>query len=146
MIEFIVVDHGTVHPNACLICGSATGPLVDTHVEKWGDHIYICRMCVTRAARVLGLVKGKKQDELLQAAAGLEQKDAEIAVIQGELAEARLEAGGQRAAARELQARLQEQQGRIKTMAHIATEVERQSRELVETAAGPVTADLAQVA
>jgi hypothetical protein len=141
MIEFIVVDHPTVYPNACFVCGAGKGPMVDTHVEKpvaGGDqHLYLCRLCVTRAARVLGLVKGEKMDELLQASVALEAKQAKLAGLETELTAAKMEAAGARATMKAQKVQLQDQSGRMQAMAHLSTELERQIRELTEIAVGP---------
>jgi hypothetical protein len=141
VIEYIVVDHPAVYPNACFLCGAGKGPMVDTHVEKpvaGGDqHLYLCRMCVTRGARVFGLVKGEKMDELLHAAEGLEQKATELAALGEELTAAKLEAASGRATVAQQKTQLQDQAGRLQVMARIATELERQTRELTEIAVGP---------
>jgi hypothetical protein len=135
--EFIVVDHPFIHPQACVVCTSQKGPTVDTGVERWGERLYVCRTCATRVARAYGFVKGPKLDELMAAADGLLEKEREVASLNGQLSEARLEAGGHRATIRQQKDKLDEQGGRLQTMAHIATELERQTRELTELAVGP---------
>ena len=145
MIEFILVEHPTVMPMACVICGSHKGPIADTHVEKWGDHLYLCRLCVTRAARLYGLVKGERMEQLLAADETLAAKEAELAGLERELGEARLELGGQRATIKELKGMVQERQGRHQVMANLAVEIERLSREVVEQAAGSQAQQLAAV-
>lgn len=146
MIEFILVDHPTVLPMACVICGSAKGPIADTHVEKWGDHLYLCRLCTTRAARLYGLVKGERMEQLLAADETLAGKQAEIKGLEQELTEARLEAGGQRATIKALNAQLQEVRGRQQVMTNLALELERISKEVVENAVGPQQVEAAVAA
>jgi hypothetical protein len=141
VIEYIVVDRAEVYPNACFLCQAGKGPMVDTHVEKpvaGGDqHVYLCRMCVTRCARVFGLVKGEKMDELLAASEGLERKQVEIAGLAEELTAAKLEAASGRATVAQQKTQLQDQAGRLQVLARIATDLERQTRELTQIAVGP---------
>lgn len=79
MLEFIVTPHAQFIPHMCVACGGSEGAMTDTHRElvRYG-RVYLCRMCVTRAARAHGLVKGKRQDELMQAAKLLDQARDEI--------------------------------------------------------------------
>jgi len=66
-------------PSLC-ICGSQKGPMVDTFHDKPGyGRIYLCRVCVGRAARALGLVKGEEMERLTHAAESLAQAETEIA-------------------------------------------------------------------
>jgi septal ring factor EnvC (AmiA/AmiB activator) len=65
-------------PSLC-ICGSQKGPIVDTFLDKPGyGRIYLCRVCVGRAARALGLVKGEEMERLTHAAEQLAQAEREI--------------------------------------------------------------------
>lgn len=69
MLEFIVIPHAAFVPQMCVACGGQNGPHTDTHRELHGyGRVYICRMCVTRAARAHGMVKGKRMNELEDAA------------------------------------------------------------------------------
>lgn len=78
MIEYFKVDAPINFPAMC-ICGSQKGPLVDTAIEKRDyGHIYLCRMCVTRSARALGMVKGDEMVRLQNAADELDQATKEI--------------------------------------------------------------------
>lgn len=150
MIEFIVVDHPAVYPNACFLCGSGKGPMVDTHVEKplaGGDqHVYVCRLCVTRAARVFGLVKGEKMDELLAASERLEEKDRELEALLTEANGLRQAAAGLRATAAEQKAQLQHQAGVLQNVRHQAAELERLAQELTQAAVGPQPVDVSVAA
>lgn len=145
MIEFMVVDHPAVHPNCCVICGSGKGPIVDTHVEKWGDHLYLCRLCVTRAARVYGLVKGPKMDELLAAADSLDEKDRQLAVLKAENDELRLANGGHRRRLNEMKEQIEQSAGTAQAMGLAATELERIARVVVELA-GQTSAEALEAA
>lgn len=65
-------------PQQC-ICGSQKGPMVTTGINppNYG-HIYLCRLCVTQAARALGMVKGDEMIRLQSAADELAQATREI--------------------------------------------------------------------
>ena len=79
MLEFIVVPHATFLPHVCAGCGGSEGPMIDTHRELIGlGRIYVCALCTKRAATALGLVEGKRADELADAAKLLEQAKSEI--------------------------------------------------------------------
>lgn len=72
-------------PARC-VCGAQQGPMVDTGIDSVGygnrvadpGRIYLCRLCVTRAGRALGLVKGEEMTRLQDAADGLAQAAKEI--------------------------------------------------------------------
>lgn len=81
-------------PQMC-VCGAQKGPMVATGipyraghgVEDLG-HIYLCRSCVTRAGRALGLVKGDELDRLQNAADELDQAQREIEARQATIDQA----------------------------------------------------------
>lgn len=86
------VESPAVFPQACF-CGSAKGPLVDTFVTTAGNRIYVCASCVKSCAKQLGLVKGERMEELLNAGALLDaarkdlaERDALIESQMGDLA------------------------------------------------------------
>jgi hypothetical protein len=82
-VEFVKSEHGSEghlaqFPSMCL-CGSQKGPIVDTYMDKPGyGRIYLCRLCVTRAARAFGLVKGDEQTRLMNVADEIAQAEKEI--------------------------------------------------------------------
>ena len=78
MLEFIVTDAPMVWPQMCATCAGQKGPLADTHRElpAYG-RVYVCLECAKRLARVHGLVKGKRMDELSNAARELLAKQQE---------------------------------------------------------------------
>jgi hypothetical protein len=77
--EFEKIETPTDFPAMC-VCGSQKAPLVDTHLVKDAyGHVYLCRMCVTRSARALGLIKGAEHERLQEAADELVQAGREIA-------------------------------------------------------------------
>lgn len=62
----------------CAFCRSQVGPFVDRHVEdNFGNRLYECLSCVRLGARALGIVKGKRQEELMHADELLRAKDVE---------------------------------------------------------------------
>src|SRR5215831_20063489 len=61
------------------VCGSQKGPIVDTYMDKPGyGRVYLCRLCTTRSARALGLVKGEEMERLQKAADELAQAEKEV--------------------------------------------------------------------
>jgi hypothetical protein len=82
-IEFVKSEHGSEghlaqFPSMCL-CGSQRGPIVDTFMDKPGyGRVYLCRLCTSRAARALGLIKGDEHTRLFNVADELEQAGKEI--------------------------------------------------------------------
>src|SRR5580765_4255381 len=79
MREFMKIQTPTDFPAMC-VCGSQKAPLVDTNLIKDAyGHIYLCRLCVTRSARALGLVKGAEHERLQLAADELIQAEREVA-------------------------------------------------------------------
>jgi hypothetical protein len=77
--EFIHVTHPAMWPNRCFICYSQTGPLVDTTRESQLGRVYVCELCVTLLARCLGMTKGKRHTELLQAGKRLDEAEKQLA-------------------------------------------------------------------
>lgn len=74
-------------PNGC-ICGSSTGPFVDTGVnlgvllnpEIPGPWVYLCPKCVGAIAVLCGYVSPEQVAGVAERAAGLEQENAELKV------------------------------------------------------------------
>jgi peptidoglycan hydrolase CwlO-like protein len=81
--EYEKIETPTAFPSMC-VCGSQKAPLVDTGLlkDRYG-HIYLCRMCVTRSARALGIIKGAEHERLEHAADELAQAEKEISERQG---------------------------------------------------------------
>ena len=58
MIDFILVPHPTMFPQACIGCLSQKGPMIDTHRElRDKSHVYICHVCGKTVARLLGFAE-----------------------------------------------------------------------------------------
>jgi len=119
-------------PSMCL-CGSQSPPVVDTFMDKPGyGRVYLCRMCTTRAARALGLVKGDEhtrlaniQDLLGQAETEIGERDRLIEKMTKTGAERDLTIGSLRSYIETLQAE-------ISQMRHLASLVATNAREMVE--------------
>ena len=136
-VEFQKSEHGSEghlaqFPSMCL-CGSQKGPIVDTYMDKPGyGRIYLCRLCVTRAARAFGLIKGAEHERLEKAADELAQAELEIAERQAllekltkSLAERDQKITGQ-------QAYIETLTSDVTQMRHLAGLVASTAREMVE--------------
>lgn len=138
--EFTYVETPAVWPQACVLCKSAKGPLVDTMQEgplatpTRPDRIYVCAMCVKLAARTLGLTKGDRNDKLLAAGAQLDDaeqrvrdRDQQIQQQIGELAarQRKIEA---------LDELLQQERDNQRTRQHLVETISESSRALLEVA------------
>lgn len=139
MLEFIIVDTPLVWPNCCATCASQKGPLADTHRElpAYG-RVYVCLECARRLARIHGLVKGKRMDEL--------------ADHSKELLAKRQETDQYREAVADLEARLMEamriaahwqQEAEVSAgrVVQLETRIEGQARSMRELVAGAAEAD-----
>lgn len=75
MLEMQLVEHAALFPAAC-VCGSGAGPLVDTMMEEahTGKRVYLCALCVRRAARLMGFVAGEEHDEAVAEIARLHEQ------------------------------------------------------------------------
>jgi hypothetical protein len=119
-------------PSMCL-CGSQSPPVVDTFMDKPGyGRVYLCRLCTTRAARALGLVKGDEhtrlgniQDLLAHAEGEIGERDRLIEKMTKTGAERDLTIGSLRSYIETLQAE-------ISQMRHLASLVATNAREMVE--------------
>ena len=119
-------------PSMCL-CGSQKPPVVDTFMDKPGyGRVYLCRLCTTRAARALGLVKGDEhtrlgniQDLLAKAETDVSERDLLIQKMTKTGAERDLTIGSLRSYIDTLQAE-------ISQMRHLASLVATNAREMVE--------------
>ena len=119
-------------PGMCL-CGSQRPPMVDTYMDKPGyGRVYLCRLCTTRAARALGLVKGDEhtrlgniQDLLTQAESEVGERDRLIEKMTRTGAERDQTIANQRGYIDTLQAE-------ISQMRHLASLVATNAREMVE--------------
>lgn len=76
-ISAVRAETPTFWPNSC-ICGSQTGPMVDTGVERNGERIYLCALCTKIAALTLGLIEGPEHDKLENAAGELHDRQLEL--------------------------------------------------------------------
>ena len=119
-------------PSMC-VCGSQKPPIVDTFMDKPGyGRVYLCRLCTTRAARTLGLVKGDEhtrlanvQDLLTQAESEVSERDRLIEKMTKTGAERDQTIANQRGYIDTLQAE-------ISQMRHLASLVATNAREMVE--------------
>lgn len=89
---FVRVDHPSIWPQACAICQSAKGPLVDTLKEPTTGRLYVCSQCVKWLGLELGLIDGERMDELLAADAALAVAKQEIADREQEITTMRADA------------------------------------------------------
>jgi hypothetical protein len=137
MIDFVLVDHPAVHPQCCVICGGAKGPLVDTIGERWGERIYLCRLCVKRAASIMGFVKGEKADQLENAIDVVAGKDSEIAALMGDVKDLRGKLGHEQKKVAALQTLIEDVNNRERTRSHLAAELAGIASQLV-TVGDPV--------
>jgi hypothetical protein len=69
-IDPVRAETPTFWPNAC-ICGTQTGPFVDTGIDKLGERIYLCKLCTKLAGLTLGFIDGPEHDKLENAAGEL---------------------------------------------------------------------------
>jgi ribosomal protein S14 len=51
-------------PTSCVICQNHKGPFVDTEIDRYDLHFYLCRGCVKKAAESMGFAEGEKLDQL----------------------------------------------------------------------------------
>lgn len=141
MAEFTKLEPGNEmylrdFPQAC-VCGSQKGPIVATGLtyrvgtgpEAFG-HVYLCRLCVKRAALSLGMVKGEEMEKLQGAADELAQAAREVAERQTMIDRLTVSAGEreaklntQREYIETLQAELQQQKHYANTIAATAKEM-----------------------
>jgi hypothetical protein len=127
VIDFNVVDVPTAFPQACVGCASQKGPLIDTHREIAGGHVYVCSVCMKTGARLLGFAEGEKLDELENAAKAVGEREREIGslrdiVLRHEGVEARMTS------------RVKEQEEEIETLAARVAQLEGRLRENAEIA------------
>ncbi len=113
MIEFVMVDHPTKFPQACVACMSQKGPMLDTHAERFGSHVYVCQACLDKGAVLSGRVKGERARELSALAQGDAEKDKLIEELSGLLKTTREELADVSNLAIEQDARLGLANGRI---------------------------------
>lgn len=136
MLEFMKVDAPTLWPAMC-ICGAQKGPLVDTMIEKPGyggridpGRIYLCRLCVTRSARVLGLVKGDEMTRLQDAADELAQQQREATERQEIIDRMTRTAGEREQKLQALEAYIEQLQGELALRKAQANQILAQAKEL----------------
>jgi hypothetical protein len=78
MNDGVLVEAPLVFPSACIGCGSQKGPIFDSRKEiPGGGRVYVCKNCFRVMAKAWGVVKGERMEQLLDAAAGLEQAETE---------------------------------------------------------------------
>ena len=124
-----------IYPQACVICASAKGPLVDTFATGANGRVYVCALCVKRCARVLGLIKGPRMEQLLnhgelldEAAKALGERDAVIAQQMTDLAAAHRKAEA-------LEELLQQERDNAATRRHLAEMISESSKQLLQAGA-----------
>lgn len=143
MKEPIIVTHAQMEPYACCVCTNTTGPFSDTFFEDRFGRKYLCLRCVKTNARIHGYAPGKRMDELSEAAALVEGKDAEIAGLLTQVEELRRDARSEGVKLRELRAALEDAEGRLRTVAHVGAALESAAHELVGMIAPPAPVEVA---
>jgi hypothetical protein len=53
-VDLLRVETPVFYPACCFVCRLQTGPLADTGVERYDEHLYLCQRCAFTAARALG--------------------------------------------------------------------------------------------
>jgi hypothetical protein len=119
-------------PGMCL-CGSQKGPMVDTFMDKPGyGRVYLCRLCTSRAARALGLVKGDEHTRLGNIQDLLEQAESEVSE-RDLLIKKMTKTGAERdLTIASLRSYIDTLQAEISQMRHLASLVATNAREMVE--------------
>jgi len=85
MLEYVVVDHPLVFPQACFGCISQKGPTLDMQREILGyGRLYLCLRCAKNAARLFGLTDVGKLDQLEANAEQILALEREVAVLVSE--------------------------------------------------------------
>jgi hypothetical protein len=122
---FIRVAHPMLAPNGCVICRSATGPLVDTTREllanfgPQGFRIYLCSQCLKLAALELGLIEGDRMEELTNADQLLEQAQRDIAGRDAQIEAQFVELAAQKQRADAFETLLEQERAVVKTQARL---------------------------
>ena len=138
MKEPVIVETAQMAPYKCK-CGNSTGPLIDTFFQDHDGRVYVCKRCSRSYARAFGFAPGKKLDELADAANVLEQRDKEFAVIEGELAESRLEMDSAARVIASLREQLDDTNAVLQTARFMASGIANTAADLVvATAPAPV--------
>lgn len=144
MIDFTLVDVPAVYPSSCVFCQNHHGPLVDTHIDRWGENLYICSGCAQRIARTLGIAKGERMSDLMNADKLIGEKDKEIERLIQQQSELRQVNASLRNDLATHKSQLQAINARLDQTRHLAAAVERSSEELLQVVVSPVeeTADV----
>jgi hypothetical protein len=90
LTDFLLVDHATIQPFACVVSGDTVGQMVDTGRELRGHgRVYVSKQALVGMAKAAGIVKGGKRfEELMAAADTFDAKDKIIAGYEEKLADA----------------------------------------------------------
>jgi len=129
VLEFIVVDAPLVAPHTCVGCNSGKGPMVDTHRElvalggSAGGRVYLCGLCVRRAARVFGYVEGARMDELVNLDETLGLRDKELEDVGAVLKEAIAYGVKQRQRAEQAEREVEDATNLARTLEHRLSDV-----------------------
>jgi hypothetical protein len=137
MIEFMLVENPAHFPQTC-VCGSSKGPLADTFFERGNQHIYLCKTCGKRLARLWGFAAGKNLDAL--EAASDERLDLERQLSEGvKLRDKLMERNAAQAKEiTQLQNLISRDQDRRAQQDHLVSMIFESSKELVSTTNGGV--------
>ena len=131
MSEYMLVETPAIFPQCCIVCQSGKGPLVDFVRENGGNRLYLCQMCLKRAARAMGLVKGDRMESLMKSGELLDEAERSAvereALIEKQIAE--LAARARRIEA--LNELLQQEQNDKRTQRAMLESINEQSRQLL---------------
>ena len=128
--EYEKISTPTAFPAMC-VCGSQKGPLVDTGLLKDAyGHVYLCRMCVTRSARALGLIKGAEHERLMAAGDELEQAAREVETRQEIIDRQTVTLGQNEERLRAQTAYIDQLQGDLRLRQQQANQIAAQAREM----------------
>lgn len=143
MPEFTKLDPGDIGylvdwPQKC-ICGSQKGPMIATGITyrvapgigaETAGHIYLCRLCVTRAARGFGMVKGDEYERLQNAADELAEASRQVADRDAIIAKQNATNAEQAAKIRTQQEYIESLQGEKRLMVTLAGQLQTTAKEL----------------
>jgi len=125
MIEPQIVETAAMYPMHCAGCTNVYGPFVDFERETHAGRIYLCRKCARTAARLFGFSKGRKLEELSNAAESLESAQALIADLEHQVEILYPIEGAKDAVIKDLEEQIQALESQMNALkGHIAEEAE----------------------
>jgi hypothetical protein len=115
-----IVQEAISRPHCCAQCGDTRGPFLDTVVERMGERLYLCMVCLRIDAAEAGFAQGHRMDQLVDAKNTVEHAESEVDARNSQIRDLKKALASREKTMVELQVLVERLEGEIKRKDHLA--------------------------